>query len=86
MSDATGDLLVLMAVIAAMTILYFYTAVVGKGVYDNHNPKENEVGHDLNFSDVKLRGEYIVRRIFLCTRLRETRPGSWKEGAQEYGQ
>ena len=42
-SDATGDLLVLMAVIAAMTILYFYTAVVGKGVYDNHNPKENEV-------------------------------------------
>ena len=42
MSDATGDLLILMAVIGGMTILYFYT-LVAKGVYDNHNPKHNEV-------------------------------------------
>ena len=41
-SDATGDLLILMAVIAGMTILYFYV-IVFKGVYDNHNPDPNKV-------------------------------------------
>ena len=41
-SDATGDLLILMAVIAGMTILYFYT-IVAKGVYENHNPDPNVV-------------------------------------------
>merc|ERR1712117_63204 len=41
-SDATGDLLILMGVIAGMTILYFYV-IVGKGVYDNHNPDPNKI-------------------------------------------
>ena len=68
MSDATGDLLILMAVVAGMTILYFY-AIVAKGVYDNHNPKHNEVGeaHVLNAK--------YPEANFLFEWLRETRLG-----------